>query len=204
MSRRIDDAIWEERRAWIARQADSGLSAARFCREQGQNLSNFHAWKRKFAESAAVIEWRRVDSVGQTAPRPSNAFVPRRLASNVSQVQVRLDAADIKFRVPAEAVELRNVFRRVFLGVDQRRDDVDLLGSSPVFDDRVADLAQLESLRNRGVRLFIHPFRTFWTGPSDDVVTLAQSPAPSKVAVPLFGAFARRCACLAATTERSS
>ena len=57
MSRRVDNAVWDERRDLLQRQASSGISAARFCRENGLSLSNFHAWKRKL-NGGASADWR--------------------------------------------------------------------------------------------------------------------------------------------------
>ena len=57
MGRRVDSAAWDERRKWIERQASSGISAARFCRENGLIVSNFHAWKRKL-NGGAGGDWR--------------------------------------------------------------------------------------------------------------------------------------------------
>jgi hypothetical protein len=106
MSRRIDEAIWVERRAWIERQAGSGLSAARFCREHGLKLSNFHAWKRKFAGAEAVIHRRRAGPAGQAAPRSSNTFVQvpvqldARVAGGASWIEI-VSASGMVVRVPA-------------------------------------------------------------------------------------------------------
>jgi alpha/beta hydrolase fold len=43
---RVDEAPWNQRRAWIEKQLQSGFSAARFCHENDLNLNNFNAWKR--------------------------------------------------------------------------------------------------------------------------------------------------------------
>ena len=52
MSGRIEESVWEEPRAWIAKQQQSGLSVAHFCREYGLHARNFHSWKYRLVESA--------------------------------------------------------------------------------------------------------------------------------------------------------
>lgn len=52
MSGKIDPAIWEERQGWVRRQQESGLSAARFCRENGLHVGNFHTWRRKLVKDS--------------------------------------------------------------------------------------------------------------------------------------------------------
>jgi transposase-like protein len=42
--------VWEERRAWIAKQQQSGLSVAHFCREHGLHARNFHSWRYRLGE----------------------------------------------------------------------------------------------------------------------------------------------------------
>ena len=50
MAGRVADSVWEERRDWIGRQQESGLSAAQFCREHGLHEGNFHSWRLRFAK----------------------------------------------------------------------------------------------------------------------------------------------------------
>jgi hypothetical protein len=58
-------AVWRER---INRQAQSGLTIAEFCVQDGVATSNFHAWKRRF---------RLMDSPGQCSRLPTpSAFLP--------------------------------------------------------------------------------------------------------------------------------
>lgn len=104
MGRRIDNAAWDERRAWIDKQARSGVSAARFCRENGLNLSNFHAWKRKL-HGARPAKWRlRGNQTGPTNDRLPSAFVQVPLASRAVSgtpwIEVSL-ADGMLVRVPA-------------------------------------------------------------------------------------------------------
>jgi|GEM_PF-3657138 len=47
MGRRVDSAVWDQRREWVCKQQASGLSVAQFCRENALNLNNFDAWKRR-------------------------------------------------------------------------------------------------------------------------------------------------------------
>lgn len=46
------EAKREHWRAMCERQAEGGISIARFCREEGIPAWKFHYWKRRFAESA--------------------------------------------------------------------------------------------------------------------------------------------------------
>ena len=106
MGRRIDKATWDERRAWIEGQARSGGSAARFCRENGLNLSNFHAWKRKLGGAGPAIQRRRMDPADKAQALLSNAFVQvpvpvgSREASSAPWIEVVL-ASGMVVRVPA-------------------------------------------------------------------------------------------------------
>ena len=40
---RVEESVWEERREWIGKQQESGLSVAQFCRDQSLREANFHA-----------------------------------------------------------------------------------------------------------------------------------------------------------------
>ena len=55
MSVRVDPAVWAERQEWIHKQIDSGFSVARFCREHGLHIGNFHAWKLKLGKDSQVV-----------------------------------------------------------------------------------------------------------------------------------------------------
>ena len=50
MAGRVEESVWGERREWIRRQQDSGLSVARFCRDNNLHEGNFHAWRLRFAK----------------------------------------------------------------------------------------------------------------------------------------------------------
>ena len=104
MGRRIDEAVWNERRELLERQALSGLSAARFCREQGVKLGNFQAWKRKFNGHLSA-EWAGSAARSESGRQKPSSFVqvpiqavPRMAASSWIEVS---SAAGIVVRVPA-------------------------------------------------------------------------------------------------------
>ena len=105
MGRRVDSAAWDERRKWIERQASSGISAARFCRENGLIVSNFHAWKRKL-NGGAGGDWRmHSDAKVAPADRRSSSFVQvpipaTRANSQASWVEVS-SVGGIVVRVPS-------------------------------------------------------------------------------------------------------
>lgn len=50
MAGRVEESVWGERREWIRRQQESGLSAAQFCRDHSLHEGNFHSWRRRFAK----------------------------------------------------------------------------------------------------------------------------------------------------------
>lgn len=54
--RTVRDEMWNERREWIRKQRESGLSVAQFCRDHGLHLGNFHAWRLRIAELDAMSE----------------------------------------------------------------------------------------------------------------------------------------------------
>ncbi len=41
MGRRVDSALWDQRRELVQKQLRSGLSVGEFCRENALNLNNF-------------------------------------------------------------------------------------------------------------------------------------------------------------------
>ena len=106
MGRRVEDAVWDERRDLLQRQASSGISAVRFCRDNGLKLSNFHSWKRKLNGGTAG-DWRMHSDgkIGPVDPR-SGSFVqvPIRAVPGVSSYASWIEvssAAGIVVRVPA-------------------------------------------------------------------------------------------------------
>ncbi len=50
MAGRVEETVWEERREWIRRQQESGLSVAQFCRDNRLHEGNFHSWRLRFAK----------------------------------------------------------------------------------------------------------------------------------------------------------
>ena len=105
MSGRIDPAVWAERQELIRKQLDSGFSVARFCREHGLHVGNFHAWKLKLSKDSHVAEVNRNGAV-QRPGHSGLAFVqlPRPAASstNASNAWVEISKADgLIVRVPA-------------------------------------------------------------------------------------------------------
>ncbi len=115
MGRRVDEAEWLERRNWVERQAASGLSAARFCLENGLNPTNFHAWRRWIAESATKSLSEVTAFEGQRRERVPSVFlrVPIQPESQVgarrSWVEISL-ASGMVVRVPSDnAPALRTV-----------------------------------------------------------------------------------------------
>ena len=54
--RTVRDEMWNERREWIRKQRESGVSVAQFCRDHGLHLGNFHAWRLRIAELDAMSE----------------------------------------------------------------------------------------------------------------------------------------------------
>lgn len=69
MGRRIDESEWDQRRELLRRQESSGLSAARFCRENDVKLWNFHAWKRRLNEEGAPTKSEQESERGDARPR---------------------------------------------------------------------------------------------------------------------------------------
>ena len=47
MARAVNQALWDQWRQRIARQRESGLSIAEFCRREQVSSHRFHIWKRK-------------------------------------------------------------------------------------------------------------------------------------------------------------
>lgn len=50
MAGRVEESVWAERREWIRKQEESGLSVAQFCRDNSLHEGNFHAWRLRFAK----------------------------------------------------------------------------------------------------------------------------------------------------------
>lgn len=54
MGGRLDQSVWDERREWLQKQRDSGLTVAGFCRENGLSVASFNFWRKKF--NGAVVD----------------------------------------------------------------------------------------------------------------------------------------------------
>jgi len=110
MGRRIDSAELELRREWVRKQVESGLSAARFCRENALNPNCFHTWKRDLLETpskAARTNSKRTTSTSVAiesrdgSKQPSSFLqIPVSIPSSPTWVEVSM-ADGIVVRVPA-------------------------------------------------------------------------------------------------------
>jgi hypothetical protein len=103
MAGRVEESVWEERREWIRRQRESGVSVARFCRDNGLHEGNFYSWRRRFAMagSGSVIagdlpSGRRALQAFVQLPLPTVAVA----SSGPSWIEVSL-ADGMVVRVPA-------------------------------------------------------------------------------------------------------
>ena len=65
----------------------------------------------------------------------------------MSEVERVLDTSNIQLRIPTKTIQFCDVLFRVLVGIDQRRDHVDGMGTPARRDDVVTDLSQLETLR---------------------------------------------------------
>jgi len=104
MSGRIEESVWEERRAWINKQQQSGLSVAHFCREHGLHARNFHAWRYRLGEGS-VGSLASTGQVGGGRKRPAFVQLPLPTAAvptagSAAWVEVSL-ADGLVVRVPA-------------------------------------------------------------------------------------------------------
>jgi hypothetical protein len=107
MGRRLDEAVWNERRELLERQATSGVSVARFCQANGIKVWNFNAWKQRL-NGGASANWRMRSADRATAVdrRPSSFVqVPLKLEPGTnggnSWVEVS-SATGIVVRVPSD------------------------------------------------------------------------------------------------------
>ena len=70
--RTVRGTMWDERREWIRKQKESGLSVAQFCRDHGLHLGNFHAWRLRIAELDAMSE-HKAEAIAETRSHGSSA-----------------------------------------------------------------------------------------------------------------------------------
>ncbi len=54
MTRKANQNLWDQWRQRLARQRESGLSIAEFCRRENLPRQGFHVWKRKLRPAEAV------------------------------------------------------------------------------------------------------------------------------------------------------
>jgi hypothetical protein len=106
MGGRIDEAMWDQRRAWLEKQLQSGFSAARFCRENDLNLNNFNGWKRKFAGGDKVTRRSSGDPTHKAIALLSSAFtqipIPVSSQAKASTQWIEISLADgVVVRVPS-------------------------------------------------------------------------------------------------------
>ena len=74
MARQVNQALWDQWRQTIARQHESGLSIAEFCRRENVPRQGFHVWKRKFRQKTSGAGAARV----QRYPKRRLSGMPRR------------------------------------------------------------------------------------------------------------------------------
>jgi transposase-like protein len=102
MAGRVAESVWEERREWIRRQQESGLSVAQFCRDNSLHKGNFHAWRLRFAK----VSGRASEGAGKLSGtrQALQAFVqlalPPVASSGPSWIEISL-ADGMVVRVPA-------------------------------------------------------------------------------------------------------
>jgi hypothetical protein len=103
MAVRVEESVWEERREWIRRQQEGGLSVAQFCRDNDLREANFHAWRLRFAKvnGQSHVGTRKLVSGRQTLQAFVQLPLPQvSVASCTSWIEVSL-ADGMVVRVPA-------------------------------------------------------------------------------------------------------
>jgi transposase-like protein len=108
MGRRVDSALWDQRRELVQKQLRSGLSVGEFCRENALNLNNFQAWKRRLkrtdqddklsTQQPSRIKLLRgnTESIGH----PAFVQIPTSTVASSSWIEVSLSEG-IVVRVPS-------------------------------------------------------------------------------------------------------
>ena len=82
MARKLNQALWDQWRQRLARQRESGLSIAAFCRREGVSQASFHAWRRKLRTSASMQPSREAATRRSfETPRGTVTHRPRRRQS---------------------------------------------------------------------------------------------------------------------------
>ena len=77
MARQVNQALWDQWRQTIARQHQSGLSIAEFCRRENVPRQGFHVWKRKFRQKTSAHRGAGAAPV-QRSPKRRPPGMPRR------------------------------------------------------------------------------------------------------------------------------
>lgn len=105
MAGRVEESVWAERREWIRKQEESGLSVARFCRDNSLHEGNFHAWRLRFAKLSGQSQVGTVKAAG--GPQALQAFVqlpvpPVTMVAGSGPSWIEVSLADgMVVRVPA-------------------------------------------------------------------------------------------------------
>ena len=96
MGRRIDERLWGEWRARLARYRQWGGSIGQFCEREGVTAATFYQWRRKLDEGSAEVSRQR---------RPMVETAPQFLAVRIEQAEpVELELPNgVKVRVPVGA-----------------------------------------------------------------------------------------------------
>ena len=103
MAGRVADSVWEERRDWIRRQQESGLSVARFCQDNGLHEGNFYAWRNRLAKAsgeASVVPGKLVGGRQGLTAFVQMSLPPVAVTGGMSWIEVSL-ADGMVVRVPA-------------------------------------------------------------------------------------------------------
>ena len=74
-------------RGVLERQVDSGLSVARFCRQESISVPSLYAWRRKLREEAAIEE---NDGRSEMAAGVGRQLLPVQIEAGASVVPVRI------------------------------------------------------------------------------------------------------------------
>ncbi len=83
MTRKVNQALWDQWRRRIERQRSSGLSIAEFCRREDLSQASFHAWKRKLRDSRSAPPSSQ-ETATQRASHGRRSGVSRRPAARSS------------------------------------------------------------------------------------------------------------------------
>jgi transposase-like protein len=83
MTRKVNQALWDQWRRRIERQRSSGLSIAEFCRREDVSQASFHTWKRKLRNSRSAPPSSQ-ETATQQASHGRRAGASRRPAARSS------------------------------------------------------------------------------------------------------------------------